>query len=108
MEIIILTTLISTLFLIFIFGPMAYAHELEKKRDVSVNEFIRALIKGGEGKKKRDLTRAISRTISDMESGGVYFSDEVKEELRKSKEEDICEYSGLPSVRTYNRKYEKS
>ncbi len=36
-----------------------------------------------------------------MESDGVYFSEDVKQELEKKREEMMCEYSGLPSVKSY-------
>ncbi len=36
-----------------------------------------------------------------MDSGGVYFSDEVKTELERRREELVCEYSGLRSVVGY-------
>jgi hypothetical protein len=39
--------------------------------------------------------------LSDMESDGVYFSDEIKQELIKKKEELHCAYSDLPSVKSY-------
>lgn len=45
--------------------------------------------------------KAMIRTISDMESDGVYFSDDVKEQLKKQRQELLCEYSGLPSVKAY-------
>ncbi len=38
-----------------------------------------------------------------MESDGIYFPEEVKEELRKHREELHCEYSGLPSVKAYQK-----
>ena len=41
------------------------------------------------------------RNIADMDSGGVYFDDNIKEELVKQREELHCEYSGLPSVKAY-------
>lgn len=41
------------------------------------------------------------RPLSDMESDGVYFSEEIKIELGKRKVESVCEYSGLPSVSSY-------
>jgi hypothetical protein len=38
------------------------------------------------------------RPLADMESNGVYFD----QDLMDAKEEiEICEYSGLPSVRSY-------
>ena len=45
----------------------------------------------------------MAETISDMESNGVYFSDEVKEDLKKIREDLVCHYSGLPSVESYDR-----
>ncbi len=50
---------------------------------------------------KAKLIRTLDRTISDMESDGMYFSDEVKEKLEKEREELFCEYSGLPSPKAY-------
>jgi len=41
------------------------------------------------------------RTISDMESEGIYFPEDVKEELKRQRDELHCEYSGLPSVQSY-------
>ena len=53
-------------------------------------------------KEKKNLLKTIDRTISDMESDGMYFPDEIKDELEKQREELYCEYSGLPSVRAYD------
>jgi hypothetical protein len=39
--------------------------------------------------------------LADMESNGTYFSEDVKEELEKQREEFYCEYSGLLSVKAY-------
>ncbi len=39
--------------------------------------------------------------LPDMESDGVYFSDNIKEDLKKIKEKELCHYSGLPSVYSY-------
>jgi hypothetical protein len=39
--------------------------------------------------------------LADMESNGIYFSEEIKEELEKQREELYCEYSGLLSVKAY-------
>ncbi len=39
--------------------------------------------------------------LSDMESDGVYFPDEIKQELINKKEELYCAYSNLPSVKSY-------
>jgi hypothetical protein len=37
-----------------------------------------------------------------MENDGVYFSEAIKDELKKQREELNCEYSGLPSVKSYD------
>lgn len=108
MEIIILTTIICTLFATFIFGPLFYAHRLGKSRtdsgDTKVNliKLVNSLSKNKSVSKenKKKMVKVISRTIADMESDGIYFPAEVKEELRKQRNE-ICEYSGLPSVKSY-------
>lgn len=39
--------------------------------------------------------------IADMESCGVYFTDEQKDVMEKEREESICQYSGLPSLLMY-------
>ena len=41
------------------------------------------------------------KTISDMESDGVYFPEEIKDKLQEYREEMHCEYSGLPSPKAY-------
>lgn len=41
------------------------------------------------------------RPLSDMEDNGVYFDPHIKELLVKKREEEICQYSGLPSVMSY-------
>lgn len=89
MEIIILTTIICTLFSLFIFGPMFYAHKQVKKKEKSIS--------------KKKLLKRIDRTISDMESEGVYFSPFVQQELIKRREELHCNYSDLPSVKSYEQ-----
>jgi hypothetical protein len=55
-------------------------------------------------KDRKIIMKAISRTIADMESDGIYFTQEVKEELEKQREKLHCEYSGLPSVKSYQIK----
>ena len=53
---------------------------------------------------KKKVLKRIDRTISDMESDGMYFSPFVKEELKKQREELYCNYSDLPSVKSYEKK----
>ena len=50
---------------------------------------------------KKIINKAVSRTISDMESDGIYFPLEVIEKLEEQREELYCKYSGLPSVKSY-------
>lgn len=52
-------------------------------------------------KEKKTLYKAMYRTISDMESDGLYFPEDIKEKLKEYREELHCEYSGLPSVKYY-------
>ena len=52
-------------------------------------------------KEKKVIYKAMFRNIADMESDGVYFSDDIKKEIVKQKEEWNCEYSGLPSPKYY-------
>ena len=52
-------------------------------------------------KDQETILKAMTRTISDMEDDGVYFPDSVKEELEKKRDELYCEYSNLPSVKSY-------
>ncbi len=70
MEIIILTSIICTLFITFIFGPLLYAHKQVEKKSKKTITNVKKIKK-------------IVRTISDMESDGIYFSQEVKDELRE-------------------------
>jgi hypothetical protein len=44
----------------------------------------------------------LHRPLSDMEDNGVYFDPHIKELLVKKREEEICQYSGLPSVMSYS------
>ena len=90
MEIVILTTTICVLFSLFIFGPMFYAHKQVKKKGLPMS--------------KKKVLKRINRTISDMESEGLYFPDHVKDELKKQREELYCNYSNLPSVQSYDKK----
>jgi hypothetical protein len=52
-------------------------------------------------KEKKVIYKAMYRTMADMESDGVHFPEDIKKELVKQREELICEYSGLPSLKVY-------
>jgi hypothetical protein len=50
---------------------------------------------------RKIIYKAVKRTMADMESDGIYFPEDVRERLREYREELNCEYSGLPSVKSY-------
>ena len=108
MEIVILTSIVVTLFIVFI---IAIYRELDKEYDPRTKEmgpranmvnFIGRLFDDKQTtKEQQTLLKAMTRTISDMEGDGVYFPESVKNELEKKREELYCEYSNLPSVKSY-------
>jgi hypothetical protein len=122
MEIILLSSIVVTLFVVFgvatyremiLMSKTPYKYEKERGPRADMVNFVGRLFDNEVASKKltfkqKDLVyKAVNRTISDMESDGVYFPMEVKEELRKQKEELYCEYSGLPSVMAYGDKEEE-
>ena len=114
-DVIILSAFAATGFVIFIVGCFREFARMEKEeyrpssgnkkfgRD-AVYDIIEKLFDDTKQTKedKIKLIKTLDRTISDMESDGMYFSDEVREKLEKEREELFCEYSGLPSVKAYN------
>jgi hypothetical protein len=114
LEIIILSTMITTLFAIFIgltARELSKAPQMIKASDESgpranLTKFMGKLfdtpvLTKEESDKKINVYNSVIKTIADMESDGVYFPDEVKKELYKKREELWCEYSNLPSVKAY-------
>ena len=109
LDIIILSSIVTTLFIVFTitlwreFNTMSDTnYQLTKKegpRGQLVN-FIGGLMDDNTIDKEQ-VFKAMSRTIADMESDGIYFSNDVKKELEKQREELYCEYSNLPSVKSY-------
>jgi membrane carboxypeptidase/penicillin-binding protein len=116
LDIIILSCIVSTLFVVFIgftaremmkapTQPQLRASEESGPR----TEFIKFIgrlfdspsLTREQADKKIDVYNTVSKTIADMESDGVYFPDHVKKELVKKREELWCEYSNLPSVKSY-------
>lgn len=112
LDIIVLTSVLSTLFLVF--GVVVY----RELKNIDPNEteergpradFIRFIgglfdessVKKMNPKHSAVLYRQIKRTISDMETDGVYFPKEVKKQLQKKRDEMTCKYSDLPSVMSY-------
>ncbi len=108
MEIVILSSIVVTLFIVF--GITVY-REINKEYTPPVKEmgpranmvnFMGRLFDDKQTIKEQEtIFKAMTRTISDMEGDGVYFPDSVKEELEKKREELYCEYSNLPSVKSY-------
>lgn len=114
LDIYILTSIVATLFAVFGIAMYREFSRMDKegyKYDPNAKKYGRdalfvlaAKLFEDEKVPKRDkeiIYKAVSRTISDMESDGIYFSEEAKEELRKQREESYCEYSGLPSPKSY-------
>ena len=116
LDVIILSALAATGFLIFIVGCLREFSKMEKEEykyipdhkkkfgrdaiyDMFENLFNDKTIPKSD---KVKLIKTLDRTIADMESDGMYFSNEVKEKLEKEREELFCEYSGLPSVKSYD------
>jgi hypothetical protein len=108
MEIVILSSIVVTLFIVFV---IATYREINKEYTPPVKEmgpranmvnFMGRLFDDKQTIKEQEtLLNAMTRTISDMEGDGVYFPESIKEELEKKREELYCEYSNLPSVKSY-------
>ena len=116
LDIIILTTIVSTLFLVFFILMYKEISKMEKEeytynpnvkrygRDGIYNLLERLFDDDLQTKSQKvKLFKTIDRTIADMESDGMYFSKDIKEKLEKEREELFCEYSGLPSPKAYDR-----
>lgn len=115
LDIIILTSVVFTLFVVFIIAVYREMKHVEKNPNkklinggprVALLKFIQKIFDEDEIKKMKpeqrvQMYKTFKRTISDMESDGVYFPEEIKDELVRRKNELTCEYSGLPSVETY-------
>lgn len=116
MDIILLTSVIVTLFLVFIIASYRELKNITQENYIPSKEtgpradminFVGRLFDNETAstkmtyKQKELVYKAVNRTISDMENDGVYFPTNVKEELKKQRDELNCEYSGLPSVSSY-------
>jgi hypothetical protein len=117
LDVLILSAFAATGFVIFIVGCFREFAKMEKEeykpstgnkkfgRDAVYDLMERMFDDTKQTKEdKIKLIKTLDRTISDMESDGMYFSEEVKEKLEKEREELFCEYSGLPSVKSYSDK----
>lgn len=116
LDVLILSAFAATGFVIFIVGCFREFAKMEKEgykpssgnkkfgRD-AVYDLMERMFDDKQTKEdKIKLIKTLDRTISDMESDGMYFSEEVREKLEKEREELFCEYSGLPSVKAYSDK----
>lgn len=114
MDIIILSSIVVTLFIVFLGFVIREFIKMEKNPIVEPEkggrvELIKFMGKlfdtpvktDEEANQKIMMYKTIQRTIADMESDGVYFPENIKKELQKKREELKCEYSGLPSVQSY-------
>jgi hypothetical protein len=114
LDIIILTSIISTLFIVF--GILMYKElsNVDKngwQYDPNAKKYGREALfvlmqrlfdeDSVPKKERKTIYKAVKRTIADMESDGMYFPEEVKEQLKEYREEMHCEYSGLPSPKSY-------
>jgi Zn-dependent oligopeptidase len=111
--IIILSIFVAIAFVVFIVASIKEISKMEKepyqyKKPVYGREAIYNILENLfnddklSEKEKKNLLKTIDRTISDMESDGMYFPEEIKDELEKQREELYCEYSGLPSPKAYD------
>jgi len=114
LDIIILTSIVSTLFIVF--GILMYKEfsNMEKNgykydpnakkygRDALFDMMARLFEDEAPKEEKKIIYKAVKRTISDMESDGIYFTEEIKDKLQEYREEMHCEYSGLPSPKSYD------
>lgn len=116
LDIFILTTIVATLFAVFFIAIYREFSRMEKegyKYDPNEKKYGRDALfvlaaKLFEDEKitkedKKVIYKSVNRTIADMESDGIYFSDEAKSSLRKLREELNCKYSGLPSPKAYEK-----
>ncbi len=114
LDMIILTTILSTLFVVF--GILTYREFRGLGKDsgattlkeggprVQLMKFMQGLFDTDVTiKEKKVIYSVVKRVISDMESDGVYFSEDIKEKLIEYRDGLNCEYSGLPSVKSYDK-----
>jgi hypothetical protein len=115
LDVIILSAFAATGFIIFIVGCFREFSKMEKEdyrpspsnkkfgRD-AVYDLLEGMFDDTKQTKEEriKLVKTLERTISDMESDGMYFSNDVKKKLEKEREELFCEYSGLPSPKAYD------
>ncbi len=114
-EVIILTSIVATLFVVFgiavyrefnVMETTEYKYTKESGPRAGLVNFVGNLAsnKSLTKKERKIVYKAMQRNIADMESDGVYFDESIKEIMKKERDELHCEYSGLPSVKAYEEK----
>lgn len=114
LEIIILSSIVTTLFAVFIIASYRELSKTESEMKSKPSEetgpranmikFVGRLFDESPPSNPRikvAVYKSVKRTIADMESDGVYFPKEVKDKLKQKREELICNYSDLPSIMSY-------
>lgn len=115
LDIYILTSIIATLFVVFFVGIYRAIKDVDDEtytrsgkeggpRAALFHLMARLFEDDAPKEEKKIIYKAVKRTISDMESDGVYFPSDVIEKLEEQREELYCEYSGLPSPMSYDTK----
>jgi hypothetical protein len=114
LDLIILTSIVSTLFIVFGIAMYREFSNMEKNgyqydptakkygRDALFDMMARLFEDEAPKAERKIIYKAVKRTISDMESDGIYFPEEIKNKLQEYREEMHCEYSGLPSPKSYD------
>jgi hypothetical protein len=115
LDIYILTSIVATLFIVFGIAIYREFRKMEKEEyrynpnakrygrdalfDIAAKLFEDETLSK---KDKKKIYKAMDRTIADMESNGMYFPEDVKNKLKQHRDELHCEYSGLPSPKSYD------
>lgn len=113
-EIVLLTSIVVTLFVVFgitmyrefkVMADTKYKYTKEAGPRAGLVNFVGNLANDKKLNKKEKYTvyNAMQRNIADMESDGVYFDEDVKKIMKEKREELLCEYSGLPSMKAYEK-----
>ena len=115
LDVTILTSILAVAFLVFIIATYKeFKHmdinpyESNKRGEaiVQLNKFVDKILENKSISKteKKIIANVMDKTIADMETDGVYFSDDVRKALKTQSEELNCEYSGLPSPKSFETK----
>ncbi len=96
MDIIVLTIIISLLFIVFALGPILFQEFNVAKKgntDIDFNQFVQKYfsndkpLKNMNPEDRKAFYEKVSSNISDMESNGVHFPDDFKIQLGKIQKE---------------------